>query len=282
MLKNKKIGFIGGGNMGEALIGGLINAEAVLPQNIYCSDIQKERTEFLNKTYGIHVTNNNLEVIRSTEILIYAIKPQIMAQVLKATADLLDKSKLIISIAAGIPLPAIEILLGKKLRLIRVMPNVAALIKEGASAITAGKYTQKVDIQVAMNIFTTVGKCVYLNEHHLMDAVTGLSGSGPAYIFIILDALADAGVKMGLSRQDALLLASQTVLGAAKLYLESGNHPGQLKDMVTSPAGTTISGLHALEKGRLRSTLMDAVEAATLRSKELGAKLIDNLKKSAS
>jgi pyrroline-5-carboxylate reductase len=282
MLKNKKIGFIGGGNMGEALIGGLINAEAVLPQNIYCSDIQKERTEFLHKTYGIHVTNNNLEVIRSTEILIYAIKPQIMAQVLKATADLLDKSKLIISIAAGIPLPAIEILLGKKLRLIRVMPNVAALIKEGASAITAGKYTQKEDIQVAMNIFTTVGKCVYLNEHHLMDAVTGLSGSGPAYIFIILDALADAGVKMGLSRQDALLLASQTVLGAAKLYLESGNHPGQLKDMVTSPAGTTISGLHALEKGRLRSTLMDAVEAATLRSKELGAKLIDNLKKSAS
>lgn len=278
MLKNKKIGFIGGGNMGEALLGGLLNAEAVIPENIYCSDNQNERTEFLHKTYGVNITNNNLEVIRSTEILIYAIKPQIMVQVLKETADLLDKSKLIISIAAGISLPAIEILLGKKLRLIRVMPNVAALIKEGATAITAGKYAQKKDIQVALNIFSTVGKCVYLNEHHLMDAVTGLSGSGPAYIFIILDALADAGVKMGLSRQDALLLASQTVLGAAKLYMESGNHPGQLKDMVTSPAGTTIFGVHALEKGRLRSTLMDAVEAATLRSKELGAKLIDNLK----
>ena len=282
MLKNKKIGFIGGGNMGEALIGGLLNAEVVLPENIHCSDIQIERTKFLHKTYGINVSNNNLEVIRGTEILIYAIKPQIMAQVLKETADLLDKSKLIISIAAGIPLPAIEILLGKKLRLVRVMPNVPALIKEGATAITAGKYTQKKDIQAAMNIFSTVGKCVYLNEHYLMDAVTGLSGSGPAYIFMILDALADAGVKMGLSRQDALLLASQTVLGAAKLYIDSGNHPGQLKDMVTSPAGTTIFGVHVLEKGRLRSTLMDAVEAATLRSRELGAELIDNLKKSSS
>ena len=279
MLKNKKIGFIGGGNMGEALIGGLLNAETVKPENIYCSDIQIKRTERLHKTYGINVSNNNREVIHNTEILIYAIKPQIILQVLKETADLLDKSKLIISIAAGIPLPAIEILLGKKLRLIRVMPNVSALIKEGATAITAGKYAQKKDIQVALNIFSSVGKCVYLHEHHLMDAVTGLSGSGPAYIFIILDALADAGVKMGLSRQDALLLASQTVLGAAKLYIDSGNHPGQLKDMVTSPAGTTISGVHALEKGGLRSTLIDAVEAATLRSKELGAQLIDNLKK---
>jgi pyrroline-5-carboxylate reductase len=282
MLKNKKIGLIGGGNMGEALIGGLLNAETVRPENIYCSDIQLERTERLHKTYGINVSNNNLEVIHSAEILIYAVKPQIILQVLKETAELLDKSKLIISIAAGIPLPAIEFLLGKKLRLIRVMPNVPALIKEGATAITAGKYTQKKDIQVAMNIFSSVGKCIYLHEHHLMDAVTGLSGSGPAYIFIILDALADAGVKMGLSRQDALLLASQTVLGAAKLYIDSGNHPGQLKDMVTSPAGTTISGVHALEKGRLRSTLIDAVEAATLRSKELGAQLIDNLKKAES
>ena len=263
--------------MGEALIGGLINADSTLAKNIHCSDIKKERTEFLYKTYGIKVSNNNLEVIRNTEILIYAIKPQIMVPVLKKTSDLLDMSKLIISIAAGVPLSAMENLLDKKLRLIRVMPNVPSLIKEGAIAITAGKHTQEEDIQEAMKIFSAVGKCVYIKEHHLMDAVTGLSGSGPAYIFIILDALADAGVKMGLSRQDALFLASQTVLGSVKLFIDRGNHPGQLKDMVTSPAGTTITGIHALEKGRLRSTLINAVEAATLRSKELGDQMIENL-----
>ena len=266
--------------MGEALIGGLINADSALAKNIHCSDIQEERTEFLHKTYGIKVSNNNLEVVRNTEILIYAIKPQIMAPVLKKTSDLLDMSKLIISIAAGVPLTAIGNLLGKKLRLIRVMPNVPTLINEGAIAITAGEHAQKEDIRVAMKIFSAVGRCVYIKEHHLMDAVTGLSGSGPAYIFIILDALADAGVKMGLSRQDALLLASQTVLGSVRLFMDKGSHPGQLKDMVTSPAGTTITAVHALEKGRLRSTLINAVEAATLRSKEIADQMIENLMKS--
>jgi pyrroline-5-carboxylate reductase len=160
------------------------------------------------------------------------------------------------------------------------MPNVPTLINEGAIAITAGEHAQKEDIQMAMKIFSAVGRCVYIKEHHLMDAVTGLSGSGPAYIFIILDALADAGVKMGLSRQDALLLASQTVLGSVRLFIDKGNHPGQLKDMVTSPAGTTITAVHALEKGRLRSTLINAVEAATLRSKEIADQMIENLMKS--
>ena len=158
----------------------------------------------------------------------------------------------------------------KDLRLIRVMPNIAAAVKEAATAIAAGEHATQEDISLAMEIFNSIGKCVFLKENYLMDAITGLSGSGPAYIFLIVDALADAGVKMGLSRQDSLFLAAQTVLGAAKLLIETQEHPGQLKDRVTSPGGTAIAGLATLESGGLRTTLINAVEAATLRSKELG------------
>ncbi len=279
MLKDKKIGFIGSGNMGEALIGGLIGSDAVTADNIICSDTQKERIELLKKKYGIQTTTDNPEVVRRSEIIIYAVKPQIIAAVLKETVPFIDPSKLIISIAAGVPLPAYEALLSKEVRIIRVMPNVPALIKEGATAITAGDHAQEEDIQIAMAIFEAVGKCVYIKDDATMDGVTGLSGSGPAYVFIILEALADAGVKMGLTRQEALFLASRTVLGAAKLLVETGKHPGELKDLVTSPGGTTIYGLHALEKGKLRSTLMEAVENATLRSKELGNQIIEKFKK---
>jgi pyrroline-5-carboxylate reductase len=183
-------------------------------------------------------------------------------------------SKLVISIAAGVPLRAIESLLQKELRLIRVMPNIAASVKESATAISAGKHAKKEDIELAMAIFNSVGRAVFLRENYLMDAITGLSGSGPAYLFIIVDALADAGVKMGLSRKDAQFLAAQTVLGAAKMLMETGEHPGQLKDRVTSPGGTAIAGIHTLEKGGLRTTLINAVEAATQRSKELGEMMI--------
>ncbi len=276
MLKSKKISFIGAGNMAEALIGGIIGSGSAVPENIICSDVREDRLEFMGKTYGIGTTSDNLEAASSGDIVIYAVKPQIIASVLRETAEKLDMSKLIISIAAGIPLEAIEIALGKELRLIRVMPNVAALIKEGAAAIASGKNALKEDIELAMSIFNSVGKSIFLKENYLMDAVTGLSGSGPAYIFLIIDALADAGVKVGLSRQDAIPLATQTVLGAAKMLLETGAHPGELKDMVTSPGGTAIAGLHYLEKGGLRTTLINAVEAATNRSKELGEIMIKN------
>jgi pyrroline-5-carboxylate reductase len=177
---------------------------------------------------------------------------------------------LIISIAAGVPMAAIESLLHKDLRLIRSMPNVCVAVKEGATAIAAGAHAKAEDIDMAMAIFNSVGRCIFLKENHLLDAVTGLSGSGPAYIFMIVDALADAGVKMGLSRENARELSSQTVLGAAKMLLETNIHPGQLKDMVTSPGGTAIAGLHTLEKGGIRTALINGVESATLRSKELG------------
>jgi len=276
MLNSKKIGFIGAGNMGEALIGGIIGSDSSSPENIICSDVSKERLEFIKETYGIRTTTDNSEVASLSDIVIYAVKPQIMAVVLRETADKLDMSKLIISIAAGVPMAAIEGALGKELRLIRVMPNVAALVKEGAAVIASGKHALKEDIELAMSIFNSVGKSIFLGENYLMDAVTGLSGSGPAYIFLIIDALADAGVKVGLSRKDSIALATQTVLGSARMLLETGAHPGQLKDMVTSPGGTAIAGLHNLEKGGLRTTLINAVEAATNRSKELGEIMIKN------
>ncbi|MCK4767981.1 MAG: pyrroline-5-carboxylate reductase, partial [Desulfobacula sp.] len=201
-------------------------------------------------------------------------KPQILGSVLKETAGALDQSKLIISIAAGVPLAAIASGLGKELRLIRVMPNICAFVKESATAIAAGEYASKDDVALARAIFDSVGKTVFIQENILMDAFTGLSGSGPAYIFIIVEAMADAGVKMGLSRKDSLLLSTQTVLGAAKLLLESKEHPGQLKDRVASPGGTAIAGIHTLEQGGLRTTMINAIESATKRSKELGEMMV--------
>lgn len=274
MLKDKKIGFIGGGNMGEALISGLVLSGAAKPENIICSDIREEPLTELKEKYNVRTTADNIEVARTSEILIYATKPQILGAVLKETADVLDKTKLIISIAAGVPLAAIEAGLQKELRLIRVMPNICAFVKESATAIAAGKYVQEGDIELAKAVFDSVGISVFIKENILMDAFTGLSGSGPAYVFLIIDAMADAGVKMGLSRKDSLLLSTQTVMGSAKLLLESKEHPGQLKDRVTSPGGTSIAGIHTLEQGGLRTTIMDAVEAATNRSKELGEMMI--------
>jgi len=275
MLNDKSIGLIGAGNMGRALIGGLINSGSSSSKNIVCSDKNKGKVKRVEEEFGISTLDSNSDIVRKSEIIIYAVKPQIMADVLKETGDCLDMSKIVISIAAGVPLAAIESCLGKELRLIRVMPNVPALIMEGASAIAAGNNVLPDDLKLAKAIFDSVGKSVIIEEE-LMDAVTGLSGSGPAYIFLIIDALSDAGVKMGLSREDALFLSAQTVLGAAKLVRETNEHPGKLKDSVTSPGGTAITGLHTLETGGLRTTLINAVEAATNRSKALGQSMIQN------
>jgi pyrroline-5-carboxylate reductase len=276
MLKNKKISIIGTGNMGEALLSGLISSESSYPKNIICTDIRENRLTSIQEKYGVATTADNIKAVETSEIIIYAVKPQIIASVLKETASCLDMSKLVISIAAGVPLAAIESCLNKKLRLIRVMPNIAACVKESASVVAAGGEATEEDIKLSLDIFNSMGKSIFLKENILMDAITGLSGSGPAYIFLIVDALADAGVKVGLSREDALFLSSQTVLGAAKLLLETKEHPGRLKDMVTSPGGTAIAGIHTLEKGGLRTTLINAVEVATKRSKELGEIMIKN------
>ena len=274
MLNDKKIGFIGSGNMAEALISGLVLSNSAKPENIICSDISESTLKAVQDKYQVTTTEDNIVVAEKSEIIVYATKPQILGEVLKETANVLNTSKLIISIAAGVPLAAIAAGLHKELRLIRVMPNICAFVKESATAIAAGAYATKDDIALATAIFDSVGKTVFIKENILMDAFTGLSGSGPAYIFTIVDAMADAGVKMGLSRKDSLLLSTQTVLGAAKLLLESGEHPGQLKDRVASPGGTAIAGIHTLEQGGLRTTLINAVESATHRSKELGDMMV--------
>ena len=279
MLNDKTIAIIGTGNMGEALVSGLINSGSSKPKNIICSDSRKDKLDNIKSSYKVRTTASNLKAVAEADIVIYAVKPQLMAAVLTETGSKLDMSKLVISIAAGVPLAAMESCIDKKMRLIRVMPNIAAAVKEAASAIAAGEHATKDDVKLAMEIFNSIGKCVFLKENYLMDATTGLSGSGPAYIFLIVDALADAGVKMGLSRQESLFLATQTVLGAAKLLMETREHPGQLKDKVTSPGGTAIAGLATLESGGLRTTLINAVEAATNRSKELGDLMTENFNK---
>jgi pyrroline-5-carboxylate reductase len=276
MLNDKIIAIIGTGNMGEALVSGLICSGSSSPKNIICTDARQNKLDEISSKYKVRTTANNIEAVAEADIVVYAVKPQIMAAVLIETAGKLDMSKLVISIAAGVPLAAMESCISKDLRLIRVMPNIAAAVKEAATAIAAGEHATQGDIELAMEIFNSIGKCIFLKENYLMDAVTGLSGSGPAYIFLIVDALADAGVKVGLSRQDSLFLAAQTVLGAAKLLIETQEHPGQLKDKVTSPGGTAIAGLATLESGGLRTTLIDAVEAATHRSEELGEMMIKN------
>ena len=276
MLRNKKICIIGTGNMGEALISGLIGSASSKSENIICTDVHEAKLKTIRDTYRVQTTAKNLEAVADSDIVIYSVKPQIMAAVLKETAEKLDMSKLIISIAAGVPMEAIESCLNKKLRLIRVMPNIAAAVKEAATAIAAGKHASEDDIKLAMTIFNSIGKTVFIPENYLMDAITGLSGSGPAYIFLIVEAMADAGVKVGLSRQEALFLSAQTVLGAAKMLIETQEHPGQLRDRVASPGGTAIAGLASLESGGLRTTLIDAVEVATNRSRELGEMMIKN------
>ncbi len=273
MLKDKKLGFIGGGNMAEAMIKGLLSASFIKSKNIFVSEPSKQKGDALHAEYKIKVTFDNRELAKKSDVLVLAVKPQILKEVLCDISSLVDHDTLVISIAAGVPISVINGALcgksNKKFSVVRTMPNTPALVQEGVTAIASGEHVTKADVKIAHRIFEAVGLTVNVEEVHL-DAVTGLSGSGPAYIFILIEALSDAGVKMGLSREVANTLAIQTVLGSAKLARESGMHPGELKDMVTSPGGTTSAGLHALEEGGLRNTMMNAVEDATMRSRELG------------
>lgn len=268
-LATRPIGFIGAGNMAEALIRGLVRGGNIPGERVLASGRRRERLDKLRAAYGIATTLDNREVARGAEIVVLAVKPQILHKVLREIADQLRPGALVISIAAGVDTETIEEALGEAVRVVRAMPNVPATVGAGATAIAAGRHASEADLDTARAIFDAVGITVALDESHL-DAVTGLSGSGPAYIFLILEALADAGVKVGLSRRDAQRLAAQTVMGSAKLLLDTDEHPGRLKDMVTSPGGTAIAGLHTLEEGGLRTTLINAVETATKRARELG------------
>ncbi len=269
MLGNQVIGFVGAGNMAEALIKGLL-AGSLSRKQLVASDHTTDRVTYIHKAYGIRTTEDNREVVRAADIVVLAVKPQILPRVLDEVADAVTADKLVVSVAAGVPIEAIEAHLEQRSRIVRVMPNTPALVQAGAAALVAGAHATDADLAAVKAIFDSVGTTVVLDDEGLMDAITGLSGSGPAYIFVIIDALADAGVRVGLSRDVSLALAAQTVLGAAKMLIETGEHPGALKDKVTSPGGTAIAGLHTLEQGGLRTTLINAVEAATRRSRELG------------
>ncbi|MFQ5482486.1 MAG: pyrroline-5-carboxylate reductase [Nitrospinaceae bacterium] len=273
MLKNRKIGFIGAGNMAEAVIKGLLSASFLPAKDIIASDIMPGRIKELSSQFKIRMGRDNREVAKKCDILILAVKPQNMKDACLEIHDHVTADKLVISIAAGVAIETIEtyLQLGQRhtIGVIRTMPNTPAVVQEGVTALAAGKHVTKADLQVAHRIFEAIGRTVDVAEQH-MDAVTGLSGSGPAYIFIIIEALSDAGVKVGLARDVSNVLAIQTVLGSAKLALESGKHPGELKNMVTSPGGTTIYGVHALEAGGIRPAIIKAVEEATHRSQELG------------
>jgi pyrroline-5-carboxylate reductase len=263
------IGFIGAGNMAEALIRGLVRGGHVAADRVVASAPRRERLDELKREYGIDVTTNNRDVVQRCGFIVLSVKPQILDKVLREIGDQIKPGTLVVSIAAGVDTATLEESLADGVRVVRAMPNTPALVGAGATAIAAGKHASEADLAAARALFDAVGITVELEESHL-DAVTGLSGSGPAYIFLILEALADAGVKVGLSRRNAQRLAAQTVMGSAKLLLETDEHPGRLKDMVTSPGGTAIAGLHPLVEGGLRTTLINAVETATKRARELG------------
>jgi len=263
------IGFIGAGNMAEALVRGLVRGNHVAPDKIMASAPRQDRLDELAKAYGIHVTTNNRDVVAHAAVIVLSIKPQIADKVLREVGEHLKPGTLIVSICAGVSTETIGAAVADGVRVVRAMPNTPALVGAGATAIAAGAQASEADLATARALFDAVGITVALDESHL-DAVTGLSGSGPAYVFLILEALSDAGVKVGLSRRNAQRLAAQTVMGSAKLLLETDEHPGKLKDMVTSPGGTAIAGLHTLEEGGLRTTLINAVETATKRARELG------------
>lgn len=267
----RAIGFLGAGQMATALAKGWHTAGLLDAATSLASDPFPTAREKFTKTTGVRCVATNIEVVQSAEVLVLAVKPQTMAALLAECRPHVLPQHLVVSIAAGITLKQLADGLGPETRLVRVMPNTPCLLGESASGYAVGSSATAADAELVAQLLGAVGKAFAVSER-LLDAVTGLSGSGPAFVYVMIEALADGGVRVGLPRDVALTLAAQTVLGAAKMVLETGQHPGQLKDAVASPGGTTIAGLHALEHGGVRAALMDAVEAATRRAEELGKK----------
>lgn len=267
-LEGKMLAVIGAGAMGGALIRGLLQSGATVAEQIVAADIDEKRLSAA-ATLGIRTTADNKAAVRQSDIVLLCVKPQVMDEVLADIAPAINPQRhTVISIAAGIPIAKIEAALPEGTPVVRVMPNTPAQVLAGASAIALGTHATEPHRQIAHAIFGAAGIVVDVPEK-LIDAVTALSGSGPAYGFVFIEALADAGVNLGLPREVALKLAAQTLLGAAKMVLETGKHPGELKDMVTSPGGTTIAALAVLESRSFRGTVIEAVATAYQRAKEL-------------
>ena len=274
-MNSKKIAIIGGGNMGMALASGVLQTKWANPERIMIAEPLKEKLEKAKgMAHGIKTSQSNADAAAWADIILLSVKPQIMGHVLDEVKPAMKDSKLVISVAAGVTTAFIEEKLGGKIPVIRAMPNIAAVVREAATAICTGKYANEEHLGIARHIFESVGIVVDVEED-LMDAVTGLSGTGPMYVFQILEGLSDAGVKVGLSRDTANVLAVQTLIGSSKLIKETKEHPAKLKDLVTSPGGTAISALHSLERNGLKALLIDAVEIAAKRSSELGSQQKD-------
>jgi pyrroline-5-carboxylate reductase len=271
---DKPIAILGIGNMGSALMKGIINAKLTPAKKIIACDINIQKLQALAAEWKIRTAADSSAAVKASEILLLCVKPQTLASVLQTVKPAIRSDHLVISIVAGVRIEFIQQMLGIKLGIVRSMPNIAATVDEGAAALAYGEHVSAEQQRIAKSIFEAVGDAVVVSEDQL-DAVTGLSGSGPAYIYMVIEAMIDGGVKMGLSRDIATKLAIQTVLGSAKLAKTSRLHPAILRDQVTTPGGTTINAIHELESHGLRAMLINAVVTATERSKEL-SKLLNN------
>lgn len=269
MFTNKKVAIIGVGKMGETLLNSMIKNNLVKKENLSGSTAQEEHAKEISKKYDIRTYIDNKEMVLGKDIIILAIKPQMIKRVITEIKEVVTERQLIISIAAATSTKFIEECLEKNISVIRAMPNTPALINEGMTVLCPGRYVDKSHIQMALDIFGAVGLVEVIQREELMDVVTALSGSGPAYTYIIIESLTEGGVRMGLPRELAQKLSAQTLLGAAKMVLETGMHPALLKDAVTTPAGVTVDGLMELEDGGIRVTLIKAVSRATEKSKEI-------------
>ena len=267
-LQNKMIAFIGAGNMGEALIRGLLSTKTVLPSQIIATDVRAEQREFFAKKFRVRALDDNAEAVKAADIVVLAVKPQQVAEVLAGFKTVMSPSKLIISIAAGVTAGRIERELGGKVRVVRVMPNTPALVGAGAAALAKGKHATDDDLAAAESIFGAVGISARVEEK-LLDTVTAVSGSGPAYVFYVTEAMIKAGVAPGLDESLAKKLAVQTVYGAGKLLMESGEEPASLRRKVTSPGGTTEAALKVMSERKLEEIFAEAIKAAEKRSREL-------------
>ncbi len=271
---NIKIGFIGGGNMAEAFISGFVNGQLILPNKIHVSDINRERLNYLKNTYGVNIHETNISVISNSDIIFLSVKPQVMKPVLEEIKDAITPAQIIISMAAGYPIKKVEKILGDDKKIVRIMPNILVKIRKGVIALTHNFRLLDEELNTVKEILSDCGEVVEVEEK-LFDAVTAISGSGPAFIFLTIEALADGGVKSGLPRETAIKLVTETIIGSAEM-VKTGEHPEVLKDKVTSPAGTTIAGLSALEERGTRYAFIKAIEEAFKRSKEI-SELIEKL-----
>jgi pyrroline-5-carboxylate reductase len=259
---------IGAGKLGEALIAGMLDAGIVKKEKFIATAAHRERVDAIQKRFGIKVTLSNGEAVRKAHLILLCVKPQAVEEVLRQIADDLTPNHVLISVAASVSTRFMESILTKPIPVIRVMPNTPCLIREGMSAVAPGTHATAAQVQAAKHMFDAMGRCLIVDEKH-MDAVTALSASGPAFVYTIIESLIEGGVKVGLPRDVATLMAAQMVHGAASMVLQTGEHPAKLKDIVTTPAGCTVDGLLEIEEGGLRVTLIKAVDRATRRAREL-------------